>query len=183
MPSPSAETRAKRNNVTVLGDKGRLVIWSKAHGHHVVFFDAKDEMWVRDALWHVLKHGTSGGVPRFYVACGSRSTGTHRLMHRIVARAPDDTEVDHINGDTLDNRRANLRCVSRQDNQWNRVKAKGYSWHTSSQAWLARIRVDGKLLHLGAFSTEKEALAAYLAAKERYHRVKEIKNRRSTYVF
>lgn len=77
--------------------------------------------------------------------------------------------VDHINGDGLDNRRANLRAVTPKQNVWNsrghgRSKYKGIWQVKGSGKWCARIKVDGKQRDLGRFDDEAEAARAYDAA-------------------
>jgi len=78
-------------------------------------------------------------------------------------------EIDHINGDRLDNRIENLRQATRKQNQHNRKKTKGYSWNKSSNKWHSQLGVDGKIIYLGLFNTEMEAHQAYLDAKKIYH--------------
>jgi hypothetical protein len=79
-------------------------------------------------------------------------------------------EIDHINGIRDDNRICNLRSVTKQQNQWNRLTAKGYSWNIKEQKWKSRITLNNKEIHLGYFNTEEEARNAYLQAKEIYHK-------------
>ena len=78
-------------------------------------------------------------------------------------------ELDHINSIRNDNRIENLRSVTRQQNQWNRLTAKGYYWDKVKNKWTSRIRLNGKKIYLGLFNTEEEAHKAYLAAKQIYH--------------
>lgn len=94
-------------------------------------------------------------------------------MHREVLGSPPNATAiaDHINGNSLDNRRHNLRWASRKDNQKNRLKKapassryKGVHWNTKKQKWIASLRLDNKRNYLGAFDTELEAAQAYDAA-------------------
>jgi len=78
-------------------------------------------------------------------------------------------ELDHINGIRNDNRIENLRSVTRSQNQWNRLTAKGYSLNRSKNKYEAHIKFNNKRKFLGLFETEKEARNAYLAAKQIYH--------------
>jgi hypothetical protein len=80
-------------------------------------------------------------------------------------------EIDHINGNRYDNRICNLRSVTRQQNQWNRKTAKGYTWHKNNKKWESAIKVNKKRIYLGSFNTEEEARNAYLQAKEIYHKI------------
>lgn len=48
-------------------------------------------------------------------------------MHRFLMDPPEGLQVDHINGDRLDNRKSNLRCVGAEINQWNRVNNRGHT--------------------------------------------------------
>lgn len=82
---------------------------------------------------------------------------------------PAGMQIDHINAMRDDNRRINLRIVTPQENQHNYRKAKGYSRHACSGKWEAYIRVGGVRHHLGLFTTEAAARAAYLRAKRHYH--------------
>ena len=79
-------------------------------------------------------------------------------------------QLDHINGVKTDNRICNLRSVTRQQNAWNRTKAKGYNWHKRDNKWQSQICVNKKVIHLGNYNTEQEARNAYLKAKEIYHK-------------
>ncbi|EOV9570015.1 HNH endonuclease signature motif containing protein [Cronobacter turicensis] len=82
---------------------------------------------------------------------------------------PDGLQVDHINGIREDNRLCNLRLVTQRENDQNRRKARGYGWNKGCSKWEAYIRVDGVRHHLGLFTSEAAARAAYLKAKARYH--------------
>lgn len=88
------------------------------------------------------------------------------LLHRVIAGAPDGVEVDHVNGDGLDNRRVNLRqCVHADRKNTKKHKDnvsgfKGVSWHKAAGKWAAKIRNK----HLGLFTSKEEAARAYDAA-------------------
>lgn len=97
----------------------------------------------------------------------------HRIiLSRLLGRALEKHEdVDHINGDTFDNRRANLRVATRQQNMQNSAVRrgsksgyKGVNWNASCRKWVAMIRVDGKNQYLGSFTSREDAHHAYLEA-------------------
>ena len=93
----------------------------------------------------------------------------HIRLHRELLNAPENTEVDHINGNRLNNRRANLRLATRSENGRNRTKFdypthskyKGVTWHSRDKCWQSTIVVDTRHIHLGYFNTEREAALAY----------------------
>lgn len=91
------------------------------------------------------------------------------LMHRFIMQAKKGTEVDHINGNKLDNRLCNLRFVTRAENNMNRhekktgttSKYKGVCWRHIPKRWKAYIKINKKQIHIGYFGTELEAAKAY----------------------
>jgi hypothetical protein len=82
---------------------------------------------------------------------------------------PGDLQIDHINGIRDDNRRQNLRLVTHSQNAHNRRSAKGYHFDSRARKWRASIKLDGKGVCLGYYSTEEEARAAYVEAKAKFH--------------
>lgn len=102
----------------------------------------------------------------------------HQMMHAFVLRRPPRQIVDHINGDTLDNRRQNLRIVSAQESAMNRRPPglvtrsshfKGVAWDWRATRWRASITVCGQRHELGLFENEATAAAAYDDAAVRLH--------------
>lgn len=97
-------------------------------------------------------------------------------MHRLLTNAPKGSQVDHINGDKLDNRKINLRVCTHSQNQINRGKQKnntsgfkGVYPQKQSKKYRAKISVNGKEYHLGYFDCPIEAAKAYNAATLNYH--------------
>lgn len=89
-------------------------------------------------------------------------------LHREIMAPPRGMEVDHISGDGLDNRRENLRVVTKQQNLMNtppscrnRSGYKGVSWSKRAKKWVASIRVNKKTRNLGFFDTKERAAYAY----------------------
>ena len=97
-------------------------------------------------------------------------------LHRELVQAPDGFEIDHINGDPLDNRKQNLRVCTRQDNCYNSGKRKdntsgykGVSWHVREKKWRAQIKQNKKRFYLGYYSVKEEAARAYDEAAQKLH--------------
>lgn len=94
-------------------------------------------------------------------------------LHRLVMGAPDGFDVDHINGDTLDNRKSNLRICSRSQNMANRKTNKnnktGYKGVCLDNGRIrAFIKKGGRKMHLGMFGSLESAARAYDAAAMLY---------------
>ena len=86
-------------------------------------------------------------------------------MHRLILCVEKGREVDHLNHNGLDNRRANLRIVNRSGNNLNRRNVRGYYYERSTGRYRAQIEHGKRRLNLGRFDTALEARRAYLLAK------------------
>lgn len=96
----------------------------------------------------------------FTVRHNNKSVKLHRWIMNITDK---NIHVDHRNGNTLDNRRDNLRlCTNKQNTQNKRVK--GYYWDKSHKKYRTSIRIDGKLKCLGRYNTPEEAQKVYRKA-------------------
>tara|TARA_R110002020_G_scaffold44575_1_gene128379 strand:- start:52 stop:519 length:468 start_codon:yes stop_codon:yes gene_type:complete len=143
-----------------------------------IFRDGRIERKYKSGIWRVVKNvaNTSGGYNRV------RVDGKMWMRHRLVVAAFNpvfdinnpEHQVDHIDGNKLNNAFSNLRVVTQQGNLFNNPNAKGYCWNKRAGKWHAYINVDGKQKFLGYFDTEEEARAAYIAAKEVHHVIQEV---------
>ncbi len=113
--------------------------------------------------WYVTANGYASR------AIGSpRKGGTIIAMHRAIMNPPHDMVIDHINHDTLDNTRANLRITTHRQNIMNAAPSKnstspykGVCWNKNKHRWMAHITVHGKSLVIGQYVTQREAALAY----------------------
>jgi hypothetical protein len=127
--------------------------------------DKEDYDWLSQYNWHAEK-----GHKNVWYARRLKSV----RMHRVILKAKPGEIVDHINMNGLDNRRKNLRIVSKSENNRNQSlrsdkktsKYKGVS--KVGNRYQARIKTNGKESYLGLYKTELGARRAYLKAfKER----------------
>ena len=105
------------------------------------------------------------------ITLDGRQYGVHRIAWLISTGQWPANEIDHKNGLRSDNRLANLREATRGENQGNRPKQsnnatgiKGVRWRKDRSKWTAQIACNGRVYHLGYFSTLEEANASYIGA-------------------
>lgn len=113
-----------------------------------------------------------------YARRGISIKGKHHTikLHRMILSVPDGIEVDHKDGNGLNNRRSNLRTATRSQNMCNKSiqrncksGVKGVCWEKNRNRWKAEIRFEGKKKYLGSFASKEEACAAYAEASKAIH--------------
>lgn len=153
-PPPHAVEAAPFNTVIVGLTRGLFAV-----------IDAADLHLIAGYQWRVNASGSS----KMYAVAGQ---SPKIIMHRLILGVTNGLFVDHINGDTLDNRRCNLRPATASQNRANAGKSKssasskyrGVSWKKRDRRWQAQIFHKGACHFLGYFLTEEEAARAYDAA-------------------
>lgn len=97
-------------------------------------------------------------------------------MHHFVLAPQEGMVTDHINGNGLDNRRSNLRLVTKFENAWNKKVSsrnktglKGISYRKDRNYWVAKITVNRQTIRLGAFKLAEEAHKAYMEKAKELH--------------
>src|SRR5260370_37261026 len=134
--------------------------------------DTADYPLVSGRHWHIDKRKKTfyagSWLPR--QADGKRHGKLY--MHTVIL--PGQQEVDHGDGNGLNNRRLNIRGTTRQQNAQNQGrkgdrKFRGLSWDKENQKWMVLIRTNGRRVLIGRFVDEEAAARAYDEAAKRYH--------------
>lgn len=131
-----------------------------AKGYEAIV-DDEDYEKLSSFKWIILK---SKGTQ--YARCSvkiSFGNSKYIVMHRMLIDVPPGMEIDHINHNGLDNRRNNLRIVTREQNTRNarRLDGKYKGVIRSGNRWVARIAVNGKTRKVAFLDTEEGAAMAY----------------------
>jgi hypothetical protein len=126
--------------------------------------------------WHTLrdKKGHLSAVRN--IRLESEGKRTLIYMHRLITLTPKGLCVDHINGNSLDNRRKNLRVCTSPQNSCNqkkrsngKVEYKGVSRKNGRDVFVCQIQVGKKKMHIGYFTCKIDAARAYDDAAKIHH--------------
>lgn len=123
----------------------------------VALVDDADFEAVSRVKWY--PHKVSGHIYARGEVCGKRT-----YLHRMLLNPERQKVVDHINGNTLDNRRSNLRIATRAENSRNCPASKGRAFKgvfPQASGYMARIVVSRKPKYLGYFKNIEDAARAY----------------------
>jgi hypothetical protein len=135
---------------------------------YVAVVDDEDYEWISAFNWHA--NVTNWGVYAYRMTSRTDPGGRRNLgMHRVILGLDSEAAggyVDHANGDTLDNRRSNLRPCTNAQNGANAKARKGRDYkgvvfYRQTGRWRAYLRMNYRQKHLGYFDTEEEAARAY----------------------
>lgn len=124
--------------------------------------------------WFAMLHGSKN---RFYVKGHTpmiKGKQEVHLLHRWLLDNPKGLVIDHINHNTLDNTRENLRIVTQGQNNQNKKGAaknsksgvRGVHWNKQANKWHAQVGLNNKIIYLGLFDDLKEAEQAVIKARK-----------------
>jgi len=131
----------------------------------VCFVDDEDYSFINQWRWKPIKSKSHIYAGRTVRCCGGKEWDTI-LMHRLLSDAPGDKQVDHIDGNSLNNQRGNIRICTQSQNMMNspgfKLRASKYKGVSKNgSGWIARTKKDGKMHCFGTYKTEEEAARAY----------------------
>ena len=159
------------NEYVIKGDFTELHIKGSVHGDKIILIDTDDIEKVKKYNWTINKFTRCKKV--YYYAVTNKGL----LMHRYIKSAMEGraTTVDHVNNDTLDNRKQNLQICSNRKNLIkqdlcinSKTGVKGVCKFTKNDKYMAYITVNRKRIHLGYFNTIEEAKKAREEAEKIY---------------
>lgn len=158
----------KRNTYILHGDFGE----GASKQGNKFYFDLEDYDRIKDYYWRENKDG-------YLKAWDSEKQGFVSIHQIILLDKSMDFSnfiIDHINRDTLDNRKSNLRIVTLSQNRQNHGIQKnntsgfsGVSWNTRQNKWHSQIFNDKKVISLGYYTNKEEAIKARLKAELKYY--------------
>ena len=145
-----------------------------------VKMDDENVHFVHEHAWFIDSAIKRGKVYFFYNQHFTKDDGrrsTHHVyLHRLIMNTPKELVTDHIDGDTLNCQKSNMRICTQAENnknlkgpRTNTSGFKGVSWHKGHGRWRADINVNCHQKSLGLFDTPEEAYKAYCEAKKKYH--------------
>lgn len=156
----------KKNEYNLSGDYG---IGYTSKGEEF-YFDLEDYNKIKNYCWYISKQG--------YLVSNCRDGKINSvIMHRIIMNVENYNDVvDHINHNKVDNRKENLRIVSRRENNWNKnIDGKtlsgrvGVHWDKSRSKWIATLKKDGENHTIGRFDNLDDAIKARENAEKEYY--------------
>lgn len=170
--------KCKPNQYIEHEDYYEIIIDSPTYGEFRGKIDKDKYEEARKIIWCIKKcwNKKTNTEPKFYIATNYMpDTGKSELMHRWVINAPKSYIVDHINQDTLDNRKKNLRICTHSNNASNSKHYvnntsgyKGVKWNKKVGKWMAYLMINRRHKTLGYFDNIEDAVACRKQGEEKY---------------
>lgn len=160
------------NNEYIKNDTYTIIkINNERYGNFEVLIDNDDVDRCKSFTWYINKHDIKAEKDYFYVVGSNRI-----LLHRFIMNIDDSNQiVDHINGNTLDNRKEKLQiCTVKENSRKSQFRCNnksghtGVTWYSKTNKWMAYIKVDYKFKNLGYFEDIDEAIEARRKAEIKY---------------
>ena len=130
-------------------------------------FDVDDYEKVSKYHWYEETNG--------YIRSSGQKKEDKVLLHRLVMGFPEDIVIDHINHNTFNNKKSNLRIATTSQNAMNRIKSSnntsgmsGVVWVKSRNKWKSQIKFNNQLIFLGEYDRFEDAEKRRKQAEEKY---------------
>lgn len=146
--------------------------------NQVALVDDEDFDYLNQWKWFAM-HNNRKGRKHWYVGRNSPMVdGIRRTirMHRLIMNVKEEMEIDHKNGNGLDNCRSNLRiCLPIENTRNQRLRSdnasgfKGVCWNKEAKKFTASIGLNRKRQHIGYFCSALEAAKAYNETAKKLH--------------
>lgn len=153
----------KYNNIQLFDTYGTCFINDDVY----FYFDLEDYDKIKNYYWNITENG--------YIV--TKVLNRAILLHRVIMNLTEDDylTVDHINHNTLDNRKYNLRVCTMQKNSFNKGMyshntsgVKGVYYDKDRYKWVAQIKINRKPIYLGSYIIFEDAVKARQDAEEKY---------------
>lgn len=136
--------------------------------------DGRVERCFKRKGWRIVEN-TANCIGYNFIGINNKMVYRHRLiafcflgLENVIGKSGGDNIIDHIDRNPLNNAVENLRITTHQGNLQN-TNCKGYSWEKARGKFHTTIRLNGKKISLGYYTTAEEARQAYLDGKKKYH--------------
>lgn len=173
--SEGNKTRYKKNDYEIVGTDTKVMIPDYKGNVFVCLVDTDRLEEVKKKRWFTKFCKSSGN---YYVQAFEKENGVRKILflHRILTNAPKGKVVDHINHNTLDNRKQNLRVCTPSENGQNRKGpssrstsgVRNVSWNPKRNKWVVNVTVERKRIHLGGYADLEEARTVAEAGRKKY---------------
>ena len=161
----------KTNEYVINDDYALIICYSKKYGEVAFKIDKEDVKKCQQYYWHI--DCTSGNL---YVKTNIRvatNKQKHIKLHRFLMDCPQGKVIDHINRNTLDNRKSNMRICTHTDNKTNRKDNTsgrcGVYYNSDCKKWYARLQANGIQHDLGMFENKQDAINARIKAEKQFN--------------